>query len=81
MIKHRRTPKCTERELLYEDLTGRIREVAIEVHKYLGPGFLEKGYFMKNSIISQCASVVFGVFRCLDRVMIKYRRTETRNDD
>ena len=31
-------------ELLYKDVTGRIRHAAFEVHKYLGNGFLEKVY-------------------------------------
>jgi GxxExxY protein len=30
--------------LLYEDLTERIRQAAFEVHKYFGNGFLEKVY-------------------------------------
>lgn len=29
-------------DLLYEDVTGKIRQAAFEVHKYLGNGFLEK---------------------------------------
>ena len=31
-------------ELLYKDLTGKIRQAAYEVHKYFGNGFLEKVY-------------------------------------
>ncbi|NQT65007.1 MAG: GxxExxY protein [FCB group bacterium] len=31
-------------ELLYEDITEKIRQAAYEVHKYFGTGFLEKVY-------------------------------------
>ncbi|MCU0456779.1 MAG: GxxExxY protein [Bacteroidales bacterium] len=31
-------------ELLYKDLTGKIVECAITVHKHLGPGLLESAY-------------------------------------
>ncbi|MFH1007651.1 MAG: GxxExxY protein [Candidatus Latescibacterota bacterium] len=31
-------------ELLYKDLTEKIREAAFQVHKYFGNGFLEKVY-------------------------------------
>ena len=31
-------------ELLHEDLTGKIRQTAYEVHRYFGNGFLEKVY-------------------------------------
>ena len=31
-------------ELLYEDLTSRIRQAAFEVHEYFRNGFLEKVY-------------------------------------
>ena len=31
-------------ELLYADLTLKIRQTAYEVHNYFGPGFLEKVY-------------------------------------
>jgi GxxExxY protein len=35
-------------ELLYSDLTGKIRQAAFEVHQYFGNGFLEKVY--ENSL-------------------------------
>lgn len=31
-------------QLLYEPLTGTIRQAAFDVHRYFGPGFLEKVY-------------------------------------
>ena len=41
--EHGRTPKGTER-LLYQELSGRVLEAAVKVHKTLGRGFLEKVY-------------------------------------
>ena len=35
--------------LLYEDLTGKIRQAAFEIHNYFGNGFLEKVY--ENTLI------------------------------
>jgi GxxExxY protein len=40
--------------LEYEDLTGRIIAAAIEVHKRLGPGFLESIY--ENSLLIELQS-------------------------
>ena len=37
------------KELLYEDLTERIRQAAFEVHHYFGNGFLEKVY--ENALV------------------------------
>ena len=36
-------------ELLYKDLTEKIRQAAFEVHQYFGNGFLEKVY--ENSLV------------------------------
>lgn len=38
------------KELVHEELTGRIIACAIEVHKTLGPGFLESMYEMALTI-------------------------------
>ena len=38
-------------ELLYKDLTGKIRQAAYEVHKYFGNGFLEKVY--ENALVHE----------------------------
>ncbi|MDI6761745.1 MAG: GxxExxY protein [Thermodesulfobacteriota bacterium] len=38
------TQKRTKGEFLYGDLTNKIIELAIKVHKKLGPGFIEKIY-------------------------------------
>ncbi len=35
--------------LLYEDLTGKIRQAAFEIDNYFGNGFLEKVY--ENTLI------------------------------
>ena len=37
------------KNLLYEDLTGKIRQAAFEIHNYFGNGFLEKVY--ENTLI------------------------------
>jgi len=31
-------------ELIHEELTAVIRQTAFEIHRYFGPGFLEKVY-------------------------------------
>ncbi len=36
-------------ELLYEDLTAKIRQTAFEVHEYFRNGFLEKVY--ENAVV------------------------------
>lgn len=46
-------------ELLYEELTGQIRQAAFEVHSYFGNGFLEKVYenslnYKLNKLDIQC---------------------------
>jgi GxxExxY protein len=37
--------------LLHEELTGTVRQTAFEVHRYLGPGFLEKVY--ENALLNR----------------------------
>ncbi len=37
--------------LLYEELTGKIRQTAYEIHCYFGPGFLEKVY--ENTLVNR----------------------------
>ena len=37
------------KNLLYEDLTGKIRQAAFEIHNYFGNGFLEKVY--ENTLV------------------------------
>ncbi len=43
-LAHPKTPKRPMPRLLYQELTGVIRQTAFEVHRYFGPGFLEKVY-------------------------------------
>ena len=52
-----------EKELLYKDITGKVIGAALEVHRVLGPGFLEAVYEEAFCIE-------------LDRVGLKYKRQE-----
>lgn len=45
--------------LLFEDLTGQIRQTAYEVHTYFGPGFLEKVY--QNSLRNRLRRLGFEI--------------------
>jgi GxxExxY protein len=46
-------------ELLHEEMTGRIRQVAFEVHRYFGSGLLEKVY--ENSMANRLRKAGFTV--------------------
>ncbi|MEA1928435.1 MAG: GxxExxY protein [Candidatus Auribacterota bacterium] len=52
-----------EKDILYKDITGKIIGAAMEVHKVLGPGFLE-GVYEEAFCIE------------LDRLGLKYKRQE-----
>ena len=52
-----------EKDLLYKEITGKIIGAAMEVHRVLGPGFLEAVYEEAFCIE-------------LDRVGLKYKRQE-----
>jgi len=44
-------PPSRRPSLLFERLTGEIRQTAYEIHTYFGPGFLEKVY--RNSLLNR----------------------------
>ncbi|MBC8384209.1 MAG: GxxExxY protein [Candidatus Cloacimonetes bacterium] len=46
-------------ELLYGEVTEKIRQAAFEVHKYSGNGFLEKVY--ENSLVYKLGKIGFSV--------------------
>jgi GxxExxY protein len=53
-------------ELLYKDLTEKIRQAAFEVHQYFGNGFLEKVY--ENALAYKLRQVVIS---CEQQVPLK----------
>ena len=48
-------------ELLYSDLTEKIRQAAFEVHQYFGSGFLEKVY--ENTLKYKLEQLVMHVYQ------------------
>ncbi|MBI5360073.1 MAG: GxxExxY protein [Planctomycetes bacterium] len=44
-------PEKTQPKLVFEELTGEIRQIAFEVHSYFGNGFLEKVY--ENAMVNR----------------------------
>ena len=63
------TPKENP-ELIYEDLTGRIIELAIAVHKALGPGLVERFYERALCIELELADIPF---QCQPEYAVSYR--------
>ncbi len=53
-------------ELLYEELSGQIRDAAYAVYSYLGPGFLEKVY--ENALAYELRKLGL---KCLQQIPLK----------
>ena len=59
-----------EKELLYKDITGKISGAAMEVHKVLGPGFLEAVY--EEALCIELSKLGLK-YKCQEELKIPYK--------